>query len=157
MRSLLFAAIVGLVLTGQAKGQGTDAGSDPPVEQIVRELDRAEADAVLRGDYTLLDELWSPDYTVNNPRNNVAKAGGGPIRTGARIYSSFVREIESVQIHGATAIVMGRETVVPKGIAPDAGVTIHRRYTNIWIKGGEKWLLTARHANVICPESRQQR
>lgn len=157
MRLLLFAAIIGLVFTGQAKGQGTDTGSNSSVEKVVRELDRAEADAVLRSDYSILDELWSPDYTVNNPRNNVAKADKGPIRTGARFYSSFVREIESVQIHGNTAIVMGRETVVPKGTAADAGATIHRRYTNIWLKEGDKWLLTARHANVICPDNRQQR
>ena len=27
----------------------------------------------------------------------------------------------------------------------------HRRYTNVWMKHKGKWLLTARHANVICP------
>jgi hypothetical protein len=49
-------------------------------------------------------------------------------------YSSFVREIESVQVHGDTAIVMGQETVAPKDSSPDAGKTIHRRSTNIWMK-----------------------
>lgn len=112
---------------------------------------------MLRGDYSLLDKLWSPNYTVNNPRNSVAKASGGPIRMGARTYSSFVREIESVQIYGTTAIVMGRETVVPMGNAPDAGTVIYRRYTNIWIKWKDNWLLTARHANVICSNNLQQK
>jgi hypothetical protein len=31
------------------------------------------------------------------------------------------REPESIQVHGDTVIVMGRETVVPKGNSPDAG------------------------------------
>jgi hypothetical protein len=92
---------------------------------------------VLRGDYSLLDQLWSDSFTVNNPFNNVVKADSGPIRTGALTYSAFVREIESVQIHGTTAIVMGRETVVPKSSSSDAGKAIHRRYTNIWIKEKE--------------------
>lgn len=152
MKSLMFAAIVGLAIAGQAKAQ--DVGSDDSVERKIRELDRTEADAVLRGDHSVTDQLWSDNFTVNNPFNNVVKASGGPIRTGALTYSSFVREIESVQIRGTTAIVMGRETVVPNGNSPDAGKTIHRRYTNIWIKEKDKWLLTARHANVICPSIR---
>jgi hypothetical protein len=45
---------------------------------------------------------------------------------------------------------MGRETVVPKGNSPNAGNTINRRYTNIWMKRSGKWRLIARHASVIC-------
>ena len=55
-------------------------------------------------------------------------------------------------VHGDTVIVMGHETVVPKGNSPDAGKTIHRRYTNIWMKRDGRWRLVARHASVICPK-----
>jgi hypothetical protein len=55
-----------------------------------------------------------------------------------------------VLIHGHTIIVMGRETVVPKGTSPDAGKTINRGFTNIWMKSDGKWLLTGRQASVIC-------
>jgi len=72
------------------------------------------------------------------------------IRTGAVTYSSFVREAETVLVHGDTVIVMGRETVVPKGESPGAGQTINRRYTNIWMKREGRWRLVARHASVIC-------
>jgi hypothetical protein len=34
--------------------------------------------------------------------------------------------------------------------SPDAGKTIHRRYTNIWMKKKGQWLLTVRRGNVIC-------
>jgi ketosteroid isomerase-like protein len=121
------------------------------IEQEIRKLDLKEADAVLRGDFATVEQLWAEDLVVNNPFNEVVNAGTGPIRTGVLTYVSFVREIESVQVHGDTIIVMGRETVVPKGNSPDAGRTIRRRYTNIWMKRAGKWLLTARHANVICP------
>jgi ketosteroid isomerase-like protein len=120
------------------------------IEQEIRKLELKEADAVLHGDFATVEQLWADDLIVNNPFNEVVNASKGPIRTGTLTYVSFVREIESVQIHGDTIIVMGRETVVPKANSPDAGKTIRRRYTNIWMNREGKWLLTARHANVIC-------
>jgi hypothetical protein len=120
------------------------------LDRKIRELEQAEVDALLQNDMAAIDKLWAEDYTVNNPRNEIGKAGDGPIRAGIRAYSSFLREIEEVLIHDHTIIVMGRETVVPKGPAPDAGQTIYRRFTNIWMKKEGAWLLTARHANVIC-------
>jgi ketosteroid isomerase-like protein len=118
------------------------------VEREIRRLEMAHADAVLRGDLPAMDKIWTKDFTVNNPFNGIDRADR--IRTGAVTYSSFVREIESVQIHGNTVIVMGRETVVPKGNSPDAGKTINRRFTNIWMMRNGKWRLIARHASVIC-------
>jgi ketosteroid isomerase-like protein len=118
------------------------------IEQEIRKLDAAHADAVLRGDLAALDKLWTKDFKVNNPFNEVDKADR--IRTGTVTYSSFVREPESIQIYKDTVIVMGRETVVPKGNSPEAGKTINRRYTNIWMKRKGAWRLIARHASVIC-------
>jgi ketosteroid isomerase-like protein len=79
----------------------------------------------------------------------VVRASGGRVRTGTVTYASFVRNIESVQVHGDTAITMGGEVVIPSGKSVGAGTTIHRRYTNVWMKRDGEWLLTARHANVI--------
>jgi ketosteroid isomerase-like protein len=132
----------GLVLAQSAKEKTA-------IEQEIRRLDLAHADAILRGDLAALDKLWTEDFMVNNPFNEIDKANR--IRNGAVTYSSFVREPEAVAIHGDTAIVMGRETAVPKGNSPDAGKTIKRRYTNIWMKRQGKWRLVARHASVICP------
>ncbi len=140
IKSLLLA---GMLVSGAA------FADDASTEKQVRELDRQEADAVLHADYDTMDRLWARDYKVNNPRNQVVNGREGGVRSGARTYSSFVRDAESVQVHGDTVVVMGRETVVPKGTAPDAGTTIHRRYTNIWMKRDGAWRLTARHANVI--------
>jgi hypothetical protein len=89
------------------------------IEQEIKRLDVAHADAILRGDLAALDKLWTSDFKVNNPFNEIDRADR--IRTGAVTYSSFIREPESVLIHGDTVIVMGREIVVPKGSSPDAG------------------------------------
>jgi ketosteroid isomerase-like protein len=63
--------------------------------------------------------------------------------------ASYERSIEQVRVEGDIAIVMGAETLKPTGNAPQAGQTVHRRFTNIWKKEGDTWRLWARHANVI--------
>lgn len=130
---------------------GASAIANEEAEATVRRLDLAEADAVLRGDFATIEKLWAKDMTVNNPFNQVVKSSMGRVRTGAVTYTSFVRNIESVQVHGDTVFAMGNEVVVPSGKSPGAGSTIRRRYTNVWMKRDGEWLLTARHANVICP------
>jgi len=122
------------------------------LEQEIRKLDLAEAEAILRKDFGALDRLCAKDFTVNNPRGEIVKGNEAVkdlIRSGVINYASFVREIEAVLIYEKTVITMGRETIVPNENAPQAGQTVRRRYTNIWMKRNGKWLLTARHANVI--------
>lgn len=146
MKMILLAVVFVFVVGGAASAQS--AKQKAAIEQEIRRLDAAHADAVLRGDLAAMDKIWTKDFKVNNPFNEVDKAMR--IRTGAVTYSSFVREPESIQIFKDTVIVMGRETVVPKGNSPEAGKTINRRYTNIWMKREGKWRLVARHASVIC-------
>ena len=122
------------------------------LEQEIRTLEQAQVDALLRNDIAAMKRNWATDFVVNNPRNEVVEASKGRIASGSRTYSSFIREVEKVLIHGNTVIVMGQEIVVPSGTAPDAGKTIIRRFTNIWMKRDDKWLLTARQATVICPD-----
>ena len=122
------------------------------LEQEIRTLEQAQVDALLRNDIAAMKRNWATDFVVNNPRNEVVEASKGRIASGTRTYSSFIREVERVLSHENTVIVMGQEIVVPSGTAPDAGKTIIRRFTNIWMKRDGKWLLTARQATVICPD-----
>ena len=150
MRLIVLAIVLTLPMTGSVSGQSTK--SNNALEQEIRNREQAQVDALLRNDIAGMKRNWAPDYVVNNPRNEVIEASKGRIQSGTRTYSSFIREIERVLIHGNTVIVMGQETVVPSGAAPDAGKTIIRRFTNIWMKRDGKWLLTARQATVVCPE-----
>lgn len=149
MKWHLRSIVAGVVIAGSALAQSPK--DNDSVEHEIRRLDLKEADAVLRADFSTVEQLWATDLVVNNPFNQVVEGSKGPIRTGTLTYSSFVRKIESVRVHGDTVFVMGLETVVPKEDSPGAGQTIHRRYTNVWMKRDGRWLLTARHANVICP------
>lgn len=151
MKSLLLATIIACVVTGSALGQNAEQRGES--EQTVRRLELAESDAVLRGDVAALEKLWAEDFTVNNPQNQISRGRKEVlerIRSGLLKYSSFVREIESVGVYGDTVIVMGLEVVTPTGNNPGAGQALRRRYTNVWMKRKGNWLLTARHANVIC-------
>jgi ketosteroid isomerase-like protein len=151
MKLILLATAIAIFATGLVSGQS--AKQNNALEQEIRKLDMAEADAVLRSDLPALEKLWAEDFTVNNPGNEISKGRKEVVRlvrAGIIKYSSFVREAESVLLHGNTVIVMGLETVKPIGNAPGAGQTLRRRYTNIWMKRNGRWLLTARHANVIC-------
>ena len=118
------------------------------IETEVRKLDSLHAAAVLSGDLNEMDKYWTDDFMVTNPFNEIDRADR--IRNGTVTYASFQRICEAVQIHENVAILMGKEIVVPKGKSPDAGKTINRRYTNIWMKINGQWKLVARQASVIC-------
>ena len=151
MRLLLLAAGCALLPATAVSGQGA-AQDNEATERTIRALEQAEVDALLRGDLEAMARLWADDYIVNNPRNEVGRAAEGPIRAGTRTYASFVRDVERVLLHGETVIVMGSETVVPSGRSPDAGQTIRRRFTNVWMMRDGRWQLVARHANVVCQQ-----
>ena len=148
---ILIIPIVIWIATGLVMGQNAKQKNDREGE--IRKIDLAEADAILRNDAAAAEAFYADDIVVNNPRYTVTN--GKPalmalIKTGSIHYLSFVREIEKITFQGEMAIVMGKETVKPDGNAPGAGQTILRRYTNIWMKSKSRWLLIARHANIIC-------
>jgi len=151
MKLILPVIVVSIFATALVSGQSVK--QNDALEQEIRKLDSAEADAVLRSDLTALDKTWAEDFTVNNPGNRISKGRAEvlkQVRAGFIKYSSFVREIETIVFHGNTVVVLGLETVTPAGSAPGAGQILRRRFTNIWIKKKGKWLLTARHASIIC-------
>jgi ketosteroid isomerase-like protein len=151
MKLILFVIAVFISATGLVSGQSVK--QNDALEQEIRKLDAAEADAVLRSDLTALDKIWAEDFTVNNPGNRISKGRAEvvkQVRAGIIKYSSFVREIETIVFHGNTVVVLGLETVTPTGNAPGAGQILRRRFTNVWIKKKGKWLLTARQASIIC-------
>lgn len=146
-------AVLGvLIFLGCGAGEPSP-GESAGVEAMIRALEQEEVDALLRNDPAAVRAHWAEDYVVNNPFNVVVNASEGPIQAGTLTYDSFVREIERVVVHENAVVVMGREQVVPSAGSPDAGATIERRFTNFWMKRDGRWLLSARHASVICPRA----
>jgi ketosteroid isomerase-like protein len=144
-----------LLLSGVTTYSVAQAPSrDSAVEAAVRALDDQERVAVLNQDFAALQRLWSEHLIVNAPFNQVLPNRSAVLdyfRKGMTTRSSFERSVERVRVDGDIAIVMGAETLKPIGDAPQAGQTVHRRFTNIWKKEAGTWRLFARHANVIPP------
>ena len=126
-------------------------------ENVVRGLDNEERLAALNRDLPALDRLWSDQFTVNAPNNQVVVGKRAVldtfVRAGVINFSVFERQIEFVRVDGIFVIIMGLETVQPIADAPAAGLvagqTIRRRFTTIWTNEGGTWQLSLRHANVI--------
>jgi ketosteroid isomerase-like protein len=138
----------------RVSGALAQSSAQDSLEALIRRLDHAEAQGLLRRDSTALRRIWARDFTVNNPRNSItrgAEAVVALIRNGTIDYSSFVRDIETILFHGDVVIVMGSETITPVNKAPLAGQTVHRRFTHFWMRRSGEWRLTARHANAVCP------
>ena len=125
--------------------------------QLVLALDDQERAAALERDLSALERLWSDDFIVNAPNNEVVAGRRAVLDTfvssGVINFSRFDRQIEFVREDGEYVIVMGLETIQPLTDAPGAGLaagrTIERRFTNIWRNEGGTWRLFVRHANVI--------
>lgn len=121
-------------------------------EREIRSLEEQERMAVLKEDVAGLERLWSDQFIVNNPQNEISanrNAVFDRIKSGLIRYSKFDRRIEAIRFNEDIAIVMGSETVVPKSDA--SAKPVHRRFTNIWRKSGTTWQMIARHANVVPP------
>ncbi len=126
-------------------------------EETVRKLDDEERVAALNRDVPALERLWSDQFAVNAPNNEVVVGKRALmdtfVRSGIINFSSFERRIEFVRVDGDFAFIMGLETLVPRSDAPSAGLVagreVRRRFTNIWKKEAGTWRLYARHANVI--------
>ena len=128
-------------------------------EDLVRSLDDQERVAALNRDVPALERLWSDQFVVNAPNNQVVVGRQQNldtfVRGGVINFSSFERTIEFIRVDGNFGVLMGLETVIPRTDVPSAGLVagqvIRRRFTNIWKKEGDTWRLYWRHANVMTP------
>jgi ketosteroid isomerase-like protein len=110
-------------------------------------VEQAANTAFLERDLEQLDALFSDELLVNSPINRINDKkkllellGSGAI---GHVSSSFRHEL--MRRDGDLVIVMGADEVRNSAAEP----TLHRRFTNIWRKEGDRWRLYIRHANVI--------
>lgn len=151
----------GLVLTSLLALSGTASSAqqlqlpeDASLEEQIRKLDLAHAEAIFKGDKTTLQELLPDDHTVNHPTNRIVQEKAELLKLiddGVIRYARFERRPEKFLFYKDLVVVMGDETVVPASGAPNAGKVLRRRYTNAWMQQDGKWRLAFRHANNVNP------
>lgn len=91
--------------------------------------------------------LFYSEYT--HQYNPYTKSTQAFIRTGEVNMESFERITEQVTFIENIAVAMGNLTLNPTGEMPNAGKTVKRRYTNIWMKNNNGWQLVARQPTII--------
>ena len=144
--SLIILSLLGCTSTGLV--------AQPSKEAEIKGMEEKQREAILHLDTTAMEKLWDKDLAVNSPTYNVVDKAGGmfAFKNGYIHYSSIQQEIEKIMFNGDIGIVMGLETVKPIGLAPNAGKTVKRRFTNIWRQKGNTWTLFARQATNISIE-----
>lgn len=130
------------------------AYSQTTEELEVRKLEDAQRQAFMKKDTAALFKLFSPNFVVNAPTNKITTLQElmQLMRQGAVDMERFERITEKVTINNNIAIAMGNETLHPTGKMPNAGKTVKRRYTNIWMKNEGGWQLAARQSTIISVE-----
>ena len=121
-------------------------------EAEIRAMEKMEREAVMRGDSTVLfDKIWSSNMIVNTPANVVGTVEGtkAHFRSGDLNYLSFERNIEKIAFNDNVAIVMGGEIIKPQGHQLNAGKTVSRRFTHVWLYKNNRWSIIARQATII--------
>jgi hypothetical protein len=147
-RSIIAAA--GMLLSLSVSAQ--QLPEDPELKARIRALDLAHADAIFAGDRDRLGQLLPDDHTVNHPTNRIVEEKAELLRLigdGVIRYTRFERRPEKFLFYPGLVVVMGDETVVPAAGAPNAGVSLRRRYTNGWMLRDGTWRLAFRHANNV--------
>lgn len=108
---------------------------------------------ILRRDIAGLDRFFLDDFVVTNPFNQFIDKPKVIVRLRADIikYSSYTRRYDAFRVYGDTVVVVGSETVVPAVDAnrPDAGQTVRRRFTEVWVRREGRWQKVVRHANNV--------
>ncbi len=120
-------------------------------EALIRRLENAEREAVLKSDTVILHQLMSSRIVVQNPENAIVNFRQiiDRVKAGKINYASFDRSIEKISFVNNSAVVMGKEVIVPQGTSANAGKTITRQFTNVWMKEKGKWKLTIRQATIV--------
>ncbi|HLA57801.1 MAG TPA: nuclear transport factor 2 family protein [Puia sp.] len=120
-------------------------------EAEIKNLENIEGEAWVKKDSVTLFKLFSPDLVVNSPLNKVANLAilKMLMRTGKVDISSSEKKIDKISFIRDMAIVMGSDIVTPQGAMDNAGKTVTRRYTDVWIKDTDGWRLTIRQATII--------
>jgi|SRR5688500_1675835 len=123
-------------------------------EEKIRKLDNEQKEAYFRRDTATLLKLFSPNGIINGFSDKFETLPDilSRIRQEGNDIDYYDRIIEKVIFTHKTAIVMGNETIKPSGKAANAGKTVKRRFTNIWIPHKKSWQLVARQSTIISIE-----
>ncbi|MFN8259258.1 MAG: nuclear transport factor 2 family protein [Bacteroidales bacterium] len=119
----------------------------------IKRLYEIEKQLILQQDTAGFRKFYPDDFVVTNPFNQFIDKNRVIERQKSNIikYISYERTFDYFQFYGNSAIVIGSEVVVPTHDAnrDDAGKTVNRRFTEVWVLREGSWQKVVRHASNI--------
>src|ERR1044072_3111094 len=155
LKQVLIIATMLIAFAGAGIAQSQDKTSG--AEQEVTALNRAWADAIVRGDMEALDRLFASDMTVTSGNGTVRNKAKemDELRPSADIKTYFFNtEDVRVRVFGNGAVVTGHAKwrINLKGREIDN----ERRYTLVFIKQDGRWQIVAQQLSRIPPPQPQK-
>jgi hypothetical protein len=128
-----------------------EAARDPAIAAVLARSD-ATCAAIVAGDPAGFAAGQTRDACINSPANRVLTAAQAEqgFAAGLIDYHAITCVIDhAALLPEGLVVIMGEETVTPRGRARDAGKTVRRRFTDIWRNVDGVWAVAVRQATVI--------
>lgn len=151
--SLMLACIAAPV-QAEWRAANTDveaAAKNPVIAAVLAEATRVDA-AIIAKDRAGFLSIFTDQTLVNSPANTVngKAAAAAMFDKGFISYEYLRRSIEYAGVRpNGEVVLMGEESVQPRPPHPLAGKAIRRRFTDVWQKQGDQWVLSLRQATIF--------
>lgn len=147
-RSMLVGALAALALAARGAAQ-----PEQRVDPALLARDSSWNALRLRGDANGLAALLAEDWLLTHSDGrtqdkadyvNELRRGA----TGGRVNTAITNEAVRVRLYGETAVITGAS--VQSGVGADGQPFSGRfRFTRVWVKRGEAWLMVASHSSRV--------
>jgi len=118
-------------------------------EQEIRQRETRRFEALVRGDFGTLDEIFSDDLTYTHASGVYESKAQimANLKSGQVKYESLTPEDVLVRVYGTTGVVTGvaRVKVQVKG----EHLSLQLRFTNVYVKKGDRWQMVAWQATRL--------
>jgi len=119
------------------------------VEQELIRLENEWVDAWVKSDVAFFDQVMADDSTFTSPWSGVVSKADylALIKSGDRVFASWVLADMKVRVYGEAAVVTGRNAI--KETYKGKDVSSQNRWTHTWVKLAGRWQCIAAHSSRI--------
>lgn len=118
-------------------------------EREIRQRETRRVEALVRGDFGILDEILSDDLTYTHASGVYESKAQimANLKSGQVKYESLTPEDVLVRVYGTTGVVTGLARV--KVQVKSEHLSLQLRFTNVYVKKGDRWQMVAWQATRL--------
>ena len=147
MKQILF--VVALAISMSSICMGQDNGN---VEQTIMNIEQELTNALLKSDASVFDRYAADDFIFTDPGGSLGHKAAmiASMKAGDFKFESSKIDSMKVQVYGNTAVVTYRTT--DKGKIKDFDISGQYRWTDVFVKQNDRWLLVAGQGTPIAQQ-----